>query len=133
MDGIEWTNGNLSVLNRIIHKMFKDYDKGRIAGTDAHCAQHFGYSWTQVDIQSEDPDDLVSALKKGKCRPGGTYVPLPLIIWWSLYSTFIHRVRKLHRVNEFIIPSQDVLRGLRPIDEYDGREWRTDFVGKKKH
>jgi len=132
VDGIEWTNGNLNFLNRKIHSLFKNYPKGRIAGTDAHDPTNFGYSWTQVDVQSEDPDDLVAALKKGKCKPCGTYVPIFLIAYWAIYSTWIHKIKKVHYINRTMIPAQDYIRGLRPIVDYDGREWKIDFLKKQK-
>lgn len=132
IDGIEFTNGSLNFLNQKIHSMFKNYNKGLIAGTDAHDPTNFGYTWTQVDVQSEDPGDLVAALKKGKCKPCGMYVPLFLIIYWALRSTYIHKIKKIHPLEKKIIPTQDSIRGLRSIEEYDGKEWKLDFIRQQK-
>jgi hypothetical protein len=77
IDGIEWNNASNTILNRRTRNMFKDYPKGRrIAGTDAHTPYTFGYAYTQVFENSEDADDLVRAMQRGKCFPRGQYVPL---------------------------------------------------------
>jgi len=80
IDGIEWNNASNSVLNRKTAKLFATFPRGRcIAGTDAHTPLTYGHAYTQVATASTDPDDLVAAMKKGKCAPCGRYVPLVLV------------------------------------------------------
>jgi predicted metal-dependent phosphoesterase TrpH len=85
VDGIEWINGSNTVLNRITHKLFQNYPKGKIGGSDAHHPSQMGFTCTQVDINSNDVDDLVHALQKGQCYPRGGYVPIHRLGIWNAY------------------------------------------------
>jgi predicted metal-dependent phosphoesterase TrpH len=77
VDGIEWNNASNSILNKKTATLFDTFPKGRrIAGTDAHTPYTFGHAYTQVATTSSNPDDLVSAMKHGRCTPRGRYVPL---------------------------------------------------------
>ena len=85
VDGIEWFNGSNYTKNLITHNKFRNYPKGKIGGTDAHHVSQMGFTFTQVDVNSTDPDDLVAALKKGRCRPGGRGVPIQRFLAWNVY------------------------------------------------
>ncbi len=77
IDGVEWNNASNSILNRKTAAMFATFPSGRrIAGTDAHTPYAYGHAYTQVATASADPDDLVSAMRRGRCAARGRYVPL---------------------------------------------------------
>lgn len=77
IDGVEWNNASNSILNRKTERAFATFPPGRrIAGTDAHTRHVFGHAYTQVATASTDPDDLVAAMKRGRCAPRGRLVPL---------------------------------------------------------
>ncbi len=80
VDGVEWNNADNTILNQKTAKEFASLPAGRrIAGTDAHTRYTYGYAYTQVATTSTNPDDLVSAMKRGRCAPRGQYVPLVAI------------------------------------------------------
>lgn len=98
IDGIEWNNASNTILNKKTAKVFYDFPKGRrIAGTDAHTRYIFGHAYTQVATASIDPDDLVSAMKHGRCKPCGRYVPLISIGMEQLTITVKNKV--IGRIN----------------------------------
>jgi predicted metal-dependent phosphoesterase TrpH len=124
IDGIEWINGSSTILNKNTHRLFANVPKGRrIAGTDAHVPRDFGYAFTQVNINSTDPDDLVSAMKAGKCCPGGYYIPLPKIII-NAASTLIKRAifPPLEIDGKWIMPDHH-LRGYEPHLDQEPKQW----------
>lgn len=47
----------------------------RVAGSDAHYAPEIGFGYTVIDAE-RDPDDIVDAIKKGRCQPFGKGIPL---------------------------------------------------------
>lgn len=125
IDGIEWTNATNYLLNRTTHRWFHDFPKGRrIAGTDAHHPFVIGYAFTQVDINSEDPDDLVSAMQKGYCKPYSSLVPFGR----QLYSTFLQKTKsnliKRRLVEDhWIVPDGDRPGALVPENIVEGKDW----------
>ncbi|MFQ6087785.1 MAG: PHP-associated domain-containing protein [Candidatus Methanofastidiosia archaeon] len=44
-----------------------------IGGSDAH-ALYYGYGFTEVEVESEKPIDILDAIKKGRCKTGGSHV-----------------------------------------------------------
>lgn len=98
VDGIEWNNASNSLLNRKTAALFSTFPDGRrIAGTDAHTRYTFGHAYTQVATTSVDPDDLVAAMRKGRCAPRGRYVPLVCVGIEQLAITVKNKLVK--RVN----------------------------------
>jgi predicted metal-dependent phosphoesterase TrpH len=98
VDGIEWNNASNSVLNQKTARLFASFPRGRrIAGTDAHTRYTFGHAYTQVATASTDPDDLVAAMKKGRCAPRGRYVPLICVGVEQLAITVKNKI--IRRVN----------------------------------
>ena len=51
--------------------------KARVAGSDAHYGPEIGYAYTVVDAESE-VDEIIEAVRKGKCLPFGTAIPLKI-------------------------------------------------------
>ncbi|MHA1684334.1 MAG: CehA/McbA family metallohydrolase [Promethearchaeota archaeon] len=116
VDGIEWNNASNTILNRRTFKLFKDFPEGRrIAGTDAHTPATFGFAYTQVKVNSTNPDDVVAAMKSGKCRPGGQYVPLFNMLYEQLKLTVKNKLLKRFKINgKWIKPVGDMPRTIAP-------------------
>ncbi len=99
IDGLEWYNASTYIFNKRTHTAFPNFPDGRkIAGTDAHHHTCVGYSWTRVDVNSEDPDDVVAAMKKGKCTPYMHPVPFHKFIATAAYQQFKNKVIKRIKV-----------------------------------
>lgn len=95
IDGIEWCNATTYFLNTKTQQIYHDFPKGRrIAGTDAHHPSNFGYAFTQVMCLSEDSDDLVSAMQKGKCKAHSHNVPLFLAGYGAFLSIVKNKLLK---------------------------------------
>jgi predicted metal-dependent phosphoesterase TrpH len=131
VDGIEWNNSSLLSINKKTWRNFANCPPGRrIAGTDAHTPEMFGFAWTQVNINSKDPDDLVAAMKAGKCRPGGRYVPVHRVIYSAVRSLIRKGLNSPFPINEKYIPPQWYLYGLEPVHEQDPYSWKREIVKK---
>ncbi|MHA1731208.1 MAG: CehA/McbA family metallohydrolase [Promethearchaeota archaeon] len=134
VDGVEWMNGSNYLVNRLTRKWYGNLvpPGRRIAGTDAHCPSSFGYAFTQVAVNGEDPDDLVAAMRRGKCRPGGSCVPfhrfakdqLRMLAW----NKVIRRFRVLGR---WIAPVGDYPWSMVPEDPVPLDEWKRELAGKR--
>lgn len=51
--------------------------KARVAGSDAHYGPEIGYAYTVVDAKS-GVDEIIEAIRRGKCLPFGTAIPLKI-------------------------------------------------------
>ena len=132
LDGIEWLNGSNTFLNKITRKKFANYPKGKIGGSDAHHVSQMGYSYTQVGVNSEDPDDLVSALKKGKCQPRGNYVPLHRIGAWEVYINLKRHFFPSFQIENRWIWPQYQKRGQIPSTLFSAKQWKKKILSKPK-
>ena len=128
VDGIEWLNGSNFGLNRITRKQFKDYSKGKIAGSDAHHVSQFGFAYTQVDINSNDPDDLVEALKKGKCRPLGRYVPFHRFLMWESYVKIKRKLFPNMNIENYWIKPNYEKMGKEPEIIFSPEKWKKKIL-----
>ncbi|MFX0103129.1 MAG: PHP-associated domain-containing protein, partial [Candidatus Hodarchaeota archaeon] len=109
VDGVEWINASSLFLNKRTREMYANCPEGRkIAGTDAHSTAMFGFAFTQVDVNSTDPDDLVAAMKKGKCYPRGGYVPLTHILVEQLYGIKKKVLKRFKYEGKWITPYRDI-------------------------
>ncbi len=132
LDGIEWLNGSNTFLNKITRKKFAHYPKGKIAGSDAHHVSQMGFAYTQVDMNSEDPDDLVAALKKGKCHPRGSYVPLHRIGAWEVYINLKRKFFPAFPIeNQWIQPNYEK-RGIKPTKPFSAVKWKKKILSQQK-
>lgn len=132
IDGIEWLNGSNTVLNKITRKKFANYPKGKIGGSDAHHISQMGFAYTQVEINSDDPDDLVRALQKGKCHPRGWYVPLHRIGWWQVYISLKRAFfPSLPIENRWISPRYEKM-GQIPPRPFSAVRWRQKILSQEK-
>ncbi|MGQ4875491.1 MAG: PHP-associated domain-containing protein [Promethearchaeia archaeon] len=131
-DGIEWINGSQSILNRKTWNFFRSIPESRrIAGTDSHHPSTFGFSFTQVNINSTDPDDLVAAMKKGKCRALGTYVPLHRIIYSGLAAIIENNLIKRKFIeNKWIKTCGDHPESILPPVVQDHNIWLQKILKK---
>ncbi|MHA1718521.1 MAG: PHP-associated domain-containing protein [Promethearchaeota archaeon] len=128
VDGIEWLNASNFGLNRITWKQFNDYQKGKIAGSDAHHVSQFGFAYTQVEINSNDPDDLVEALKKGKCRPLGRYVPFHRFLMWEAYVRIKRKFFPTLQIEGYWIKPNYGKMGIQPDIEFNPEKWKNSIL-----
>jgi hypothetical protein len=129
-DGIEWFNAQSYVLNKKTQRIYKNIPRGRrIAGTDAHHPLAFGYAYTQVDINSENPDDLVSAMQKGKCTPYGRDVPPYIAVYTSMDSisrNFLIRRRLIE--GRWTKAMGDRVGSIKPDHISNPLQWKKDLL-----
>ncbi len=112
IDGLEWVNASNSIRNKKVPAWFPKCPPGRrIAGTDAHSPAAFGYAYTQVATASDNPDDLVAAMKKGRCRPGGQYVPLAVMGGEQFYIAVKNKIIKKINVDGKLIDVHEEIPG----------------------
>ena len=133
IDGIEWTNATIFMFNLYNHYKFKNFPIGRrIAGSDAHSPHVFGSSYTQVAVNSDDPDDVVSAMKKGKCMPHTMYPHIYQAVLMGLGLYIENEIVKKKRVDNLISkPVGDRPGSIVPDKIPEGSLWRQKFL--KKH
>ncbi len=132
IDGIEWTNGTIYHLNWKTHKIYRNFPKGRrIAGTDAHTTAVFGSTFTQVNVNSEDPDDLVAAMKNGKCKAYSSNAPLHKSLFMVIKTVTWNKVLK-RRVIEgrTIIPDGDHPGSIIPQEVISSDTWVQKMMNK---
>ncbi|MEX2683647.1 MAG: CehA/McbA family metallohydrolase [Candidatus Sigynarchaeota archaeon] len=139
IDGIEWTNASNSILNRKTWSAFASFPRGRrIAGTDAHTPYVYGHAYTQVATASDNPDDLVSAMKRGRCAPRGRYVPLVCVGIEQLAITVKNKVvKRVHAGNKWIEtleqdPKSIAPEGFPPANALNHRELKAYTKPKAK-
>ncbi len=130
IDGIEWTNATGYLYNRKTHEIYAHFPQGRkIAGSDAHDFNIYGSAFTQVNINSEDPDDLVAAMKKGKNRAYSYYAPpykaLSMILKSVMWN---HIIRRRFIEGRWVIPKGDRPGSIVPEKIYTSKEWLQKLV-----
>ncbi len=130
-DGIEWINTTQFIANWKTWRMLCNYPKGRIGGSDAHDTSTFGDAFTQVQSTSEDPDDIVSELRRGHCRPYGRVISLGLIFGTTVLLELWHRTVCKMKVEGRWIEEHWERRGQQPDRYRSGKEWRAEFLAKK--
>ena len=120
-DGIEWFNATIYTQNAKTHEIYSNIPRGRrIAGTDSHHPSTFGYSFTQVCTTSINPDDLVDAMRKGKCKAYNMHVPLHRTLYSVLASLSQNAIRKRKYIEgRWIKPIGDRPGSIIP-DSYQG-------------
>jgi hypothetical protein len=133
VDGIEWNNASGQILNRKTYRQFKYYPKARIAGTDAHHQSNMGFAFTQVNVNSTNNDDLVQALRKGKCRPGGRYIPIHRVAGAAIISL----IRKGLKIN-FPIEGKSIRpnfgkMGWQPAEIFSPDRWIKKLLRKEPY
>ncbi|BDH78670.1 MAG TPA: PHP domain-containing protein [Methanothermobacter sp.] len=81
VDAIETLNSRyiLGYSNWKAKKFAKKRNLPMIGASDAHFVTAIGSCYTQVDSEP-NPDDILSAIKKGKTKPHGSRTPLHLIL-----------------------------------------------------
>lgn len=130
IDGIEWINGSNYFLNHKVWDWYQNWSKGKIAGSDAHHITHLGYSYTQIPIETEDLDDLVSYLKKGICYPQGRMVPLHRFLLWEFYRQLFKKFVGKHFVEGRWVMFNDHPRGVLPEIPFNANQWRKQLLSK---
>jgi predicted metal-dependent phosphoesterase TrpH len=125
IDGIEWTNGTIYHQNIKTHEKYKHFPKGRrIAGSDAHTPEVFGCAFTQVAVNSKNPDDLVASMKKGKCKAYSANAPLHRSLQMVLKSVFWNKILKKRWIEGyFITPVGDHPGSIVPEKINTSNEW----------
>jgi predicted metal-dependent phosphoesterase TrpH len=127
-DGVEWINGYEFFSGLTTQRLLHDYVKGKIAGSDAHTAWNFGDAFTQVLSTSENPDDLVSEMRKGRVRPWGRssffFGVMGTVI---LKETWKHTVKKINVEGKWIREQWSKI-GTLPDHPISGKAWRESFL-----
>ena len=130
IDGIEWVNATIYHQNLKTHRVYKRWPEGRrIAGSDAHHPAVFGFGYTQVAVNSEDPDDVVAAMQKGRCKPHWQ-IPSPVLpIYQVLLSVVKNKIVKRRMVEGKMAPAiGDRPGSIRPKKIPDAIEWREKLI-----
>lgn len=132
IDGIEWTNATSYFHNRKTHQIYKRFPKGRrIAGSDAHTTAVFGSAFTQVAVNSKDPDDLVSNMKKGKCKAYSSIAPIHRAAFMAFKAITWNKVVKLRRIEgRTVIPHGDHPGSIIPDTIHTSKEWKNLILNK---
>ncbi|TFG00571.1 MAG: hypothetical protein EU540_05145 [Promethearchaeota archaeon] len=135
IDGIEWTNSTAYWRNRKTHKFYQNIPKGRrIAGSDAHTTSVLGTAFTQVDVNSADPDELVAAMKKGKCKAYSGTAPLHRALHMSIKCIIWNSIIKRRWVEgRHIIPEGDHPGSIVPSIIKSSAEWVETTMKKSEN
>lgn len=131
IDGIEWHNGTSYFLNRKSQKIYHKFPKNRrIAGSDAHDPGVFGSSFTQVLVSSENPDDLISAMKKGRCKAHGAHSPIHRA-FYMVSKAIVRNLRKRQMIEgRCVIPDGDHPGSIVPDQILTSQEWLKKILKK---
>jgi predicted metal-dependent phosphoesterase TrpH len=132
IDGIEWINGSNYAFNKKTWYKLKNFPVGhRIAGTDAHHPAMFGYSFTQVATATEDPDELVAAMKKGKCKPYSSTIPLTHTIYATIIAIGKNKLFKRKFIeNRWVKAIGDRPGSLVPAQIPNNKIWKKQIMTK---
>lgn len=135
IDGIEWTNSTAYWKNWKTHKVYQNIPKGRrIAGSDAHTTSVLGTAFTQVDVNSADPDDLVVAMKKGNCKAYSGNAPLHRALYMSIKCIIWNGIIKRRWVEgRHIIPNGDHPGSIVPNVINSSAEWVKKIMKKPEN
>ena len=68
--------------NRRARKFAEQHNIPMVAGSDAHCIEMLGYGVTEIDCENH-VDSILKAIKEGRSKPVGDYVPIHIIQDWS--------------------------------------------------
>ncbi len=80
-DAVEVINARAFPFGRSVRKaeeMARKYSLPRVAGTDAHYGPQIGYGYTSIEADAPTVDDIIKAIKQGRCSPVGQPVPVTL-------------------------------------------------------
>ncbi|MBI3190960.1 PHP domain-containing protein [archaeon] len=73
-------------IERFSNKKAKDFaemhKKPQVAGSDAHWTEMMGYGINE--IEANNVDDILTAIKKGKVHIRGSYIPSSVVVKWSI-------------------------------------------------
>jgi len=69
--------------NKNAKKFVKKHKMPTVAGSDAHCVDMMGYGVTEIKSEN-NVDSLIKAIKNGKTKFNGSYVPMIVIQYWAL-------------------------------------------------
>lgn len=135
IDGIEWTNATAYMKNWKTHKVYQYFPEGRrIAGSDAHTPAVFGTAFTQVRVNSTDPDDLVAAMRKGLCRAYSSHAPLHRALYMVIQSVTWNNIIKRRWVEgRHVIPKGDHPGSIVPDIIHTSAEWVEKMLKKPEN
>ncbi|MFQ5892202.1 MAG: PHP-associated domain-containing protein, partial [Candidatus Methanofastidiosia archaeon] len=74
-DAIETFNASTATpfSNLRAERIARKLKVSEIGGSDAH-ALYYGYGFTEVEVESKNLIDILDAIKKGRCRAGGSHL-----------------------------------------------------------
>lgn len=131
IDGIEWHNATIFYQNRKTRIIYQNFPKGRrIAGSDAHHPSVFGAAFTQVKVNSDDPDDVVSAMKKGKCKAYDHTAAAHSALFMVFKAVVRNKMKRQVIEGKTIIPCGDHPGSRTPNIILTSEQWRQDFLKK---
>ncbi|MBN1165850.1 MAG: PHP domain-containing protein [Methanospirillaceae archaeon] len=90
-DAVETLNGTTPIANAFLKN---PVSMPEVGGSDAHSSCMLGYTWTEIERDCSCIDDLLLAIEKGSCRPGGSLVPAwkHLVFWGQLGLRYLDQI-----------------------------------------
>lgn len=104
-----------------------------IAGTDAHSIDMLGYSYTLCNTDSKDVSSILKAIKNGKVRVHGRYVPSVVLTDWAVkrFQYAYDNAEKYVR-NNYIYPKRIVALELMKMAKFNSNssKYLLKLMGK---
>jgi predicted metal-dependent phosphoesterase TrpH len=94
-DAVEVINSSAFPFSRSVsmgERLANRLKASKVGGSDAHYGPEIGWAYTVVDASLET-DEIIKAIRRGKCHPEGRAIPLFLRITRRVLTTFSNRVR----------------------------------------
>jgi predicted metal-dependent phosphoesterase TrpH len=97
--------------NKKAKNFAKIHRKPQVAGSDAHWTEMMGYGVNEIEAHSVD--DILSAIKKGKARIHGSYIPSSTILRWSIMRLEFSYDEVMNYINSnYRMPKRVISRNL---------------------
>lgn len=72
------------ISNIKVMRFAKKNSLSKIAGSDAHCKEMLGYGVTNVDVDTNNVDNILKAIKHDKTSLRTKYIPTKIIMEWGV-------------------------------------------------
>jgi hypothetical protein len=111
-NAVESLNGSEPASNRQVKN---DGHIPEVAGSDSHALPMLGFCWTEVEADGTI-DSILEAVRRGRCRPAGSTIPLPdYLRFYFLYL----RYRILREPTAAYAAARKVIRDIRRVRAYE--------------
>ncbi len=122
-DVIEAFNGlNVERVSNLKNIRYAEsYKKPMVNGSDAHSADMVG--WAVTEVNADNMDDILKAIKKGKTRLHNEYVPIKVVTDWAVERMKLSYVQILTYINQnYHFPKAHISRNaLRLVNKSPGK------------